>query len=238
MATALSIKNLRVSYGAVEAVKGIDIEVPEGKVVSLLGANGAGKSSTLLAVTGIVPVGGGSISLFGRDITNMDAEKIAGMGIALCPEGRLIFPDLTVEENLKAGAFTLKGKANVKKRFELCYSLFPRLAERVRQLSYTLSGGELQMLAIARALMSDPKVLMLDEPSLGLAPLIVRDIFNIIKGIRDEGTTVVIVEQNALQTLKIADYAYVLKVGQVIAQNKASDLLADSNLVEAYLGGQ
>lgn len=237
MATALSIKGLRVSYGAIEAVKGIDIEVPEGRVVSLLGANGAGKSSTLLAVAGLAPVVGGTVSLFGKSITGLEAEKVAGMGIALCPEGRMIFPDLTVEENLRAGAFTLKGRDKTKQRFDLCYALFPRLSERKHQISYTLSGGELQMLAIARALMSDPRVLMLDEPSLGLAPLIVRDIFEIIKTIRDEGTTVVIVEQNALQTLKIADYAYVLKVGQVVAEGPASSLLEDSNLVEAYLGG-
>lgn len=234
---ALSIQGLKVRYGAIEAVKGIDIEVYEGSVVALLGANGAGKTSTLRTVSGLTTAAEGSIQFYGKDITNMDAEKIAQLGIAQSPEGRQIFGDLTVEENLKVGAFTVKDKKIVQKGFERCYRYFPRLAERKRQMAYTLSGGELQMLAIARALMSDPKILLLDEPSLGLAPLVVRDIFEIIKEIKKEGTTVVIVEQNALQTLKIADFGYVLEVGEISMSGQAGVLIRDPKLVEAYLGG-
>ncbi|MDR1875621.1 MAG: ABC transporter ATP-binding protein, partial [Synergistaceae bacterium] len=219
---ALSIKNLKVRYGAIEAVKGIDIDVPEGQVVAILGANGAGKTSTLRTVSGLEPAAAGRIVCFGRDITNMDAEKIAGLGVAQSPEGRQIFGDLTVEENLKVGAFTLRDKRVISDCFERCYHYFPRLKERKSQMSYTLSGGELQMLAIARAIMANPKVMLLDEPSLGLAPLVVRDIFAIIGAIRKEGVTVVIVEQNALQTLKIADYGYVLEVGEIHVHGPAS----------------
>ena len=234
---ALSIKGLKVEYGAVKAVKGIDIVVPEGSVIALLGSNGAGKTSTLRTVSGLAMAAEGTIEYYGQDITNMDTEKIAKLGIAQSPEGRQIFGDLTVEENLKIGAFTVKDKATIRQGFERCYRYFPRLAERKKQLSYTLSGGELQMLAIARALMSNPKVLLLDEPSLGLAPLVVRDIFEIVKEIKKEGTTVVIVEQNALQTLKIADYGYVLGVGEITMEGPADVLIKDPKLVEAYLGG-
>ena len=234
---ALSIEGLKVRYGAIEAVKGINIEVPEGSVVALLGANGAGKTSTLRTVSGLTQAAEGKITYYGKDITNMDTEKIAKLGMAQSPEGRQIFGDLTVEENLKAGAFTVKSRAVLKKCYERVYRYFPRLQERKTQMANTLSGGELQMLAIARALMSNPKVLLLDEPSLGLAPLVVRDIFEIIKEIRKEGTTVVIVEQNALQTLKIADYGYVLEVGEISMEGPASQLIRDPKLVEAYLGG-
>ena len=234
---ALSIEGLKVRYGAIEAVKGINIEVPEGSVVALLGANGAGKTSTLRTISGLTEAAEGKITYYGKDITNMDTEKIAKLGMAQSPEGRQIFGDLTVEENLKAGAFTVKDRKVLKKCYERCYRYFPRLAERKSQMANTLSGGELQMLAIARALMSNPKVLLLDEPSLGLAPLVVRDIFEIIKEIRKEGTTVVIVEQNALQTLKIADYGYVLEVGEISMEGPASELIRDPKLVEAYLGG-
>lgn len=234
---ALSIHGLKVNYGAIQAVKGIDIEVPEGSVVALLGSNGAGKTSTLRTISGLTPASAGKIQYYGQDITNMDTEKIARLGIAQSPEGRQIFGDLTVEENLKVGAFTVKDRKIIQQGFERCYRYFPRLAERKRQMAYTLSGGELQMLAIARAIMSDPKVLLLDEPSLGLAPLVVRDIFTIINEIKKEGTTVVIVEQNALQTLKIADYGYVLEVGQISMSGPASTLIKDPKLVEAYLGG-
>ena len=234
---ALSIEGLKVRYGAIEAVKGINIEVPEGSVVALLGANGAGKTSTLRTISGLTEAAEGKISYYGKDITNMDTEKIAKLGMAQSPEGRQIFGDLTVEENLKAGAFTVKDRKVLKKCYERCYRYFPRLEERKSQMANTLSGGELQMLAIARALMSNPKVLLLDEPSLGLAPLVVRDIFEIIKEIRKEGTTVVIVEQNALQTLKIADYGYVLEVGEISMEGPASELIRDPKLVEAYLGG-
>ena len=234
---ALSIEGLKVRYGAIEAVKGINIEVPEGSVVALLGANGAGKTSTLRTISGLTEAAEGKITYYGKDITNMDTEKIAKLGMAQSPEGRQIFGDLTVEENLKAGAFTVKDRKVLKKCYERCYRYFPRLEERKTQMANTLSGGELQMLAIARALMSNPKVLLLDEPSLGLAPLVVRDIFEIIKEIRKEGTTVVIVEQNALQTLKIADYGYVLEVGEISMEGPASELIRDPKLVEAYLGG-
>ena len=237
MSNALSIKGLKVRYGAIDAVKGIDIEVPEGRVVALLGANGAGKTSTLRTISGLTTAAEGTIEFYGKDITHMDTEKIAQLGIAQSPEGRQIFGDLTVEENLKVGAFTVKDRKIVQRGFERCYRYFPRLAERKRQMAYTLSGGELQMLAIARALMSNPKILLLDEPSLGLAPLVVRDIFQIIKDIKEEGTTVVIVEQNALQTLKIADFGYVLEVGQISMSGKADVLIRDPKLVEAYLGG-
>ena len=234
---ALTIQNLVVNYGAIQAVKGVDIVVPEGGVVALLCANGAGKTSTLRSISGLVPAAGGSVSFYGRDITGMDAEKIAALGIAHSPEGRQIFGDLTVEENLRVGAYTVK-RAKMQDGFARCYKYFPRLEERKKQISYTLSGGELQMLAIARALMANPRLLLLDEPSLGLAPLVVRDIFKIIADIKQEGTTVLIVEQNALQTLKIADYAYVLEVGEINIHGPAAELINDERLVEAYLGGR
>lgn len=235
MATALSVRNLKVQYGAIEAVKGINLEVPEGSVIALLGANGAGKTSTLRTISGLVPAAEGTVSYYGQDITNKDAEKVAALHIAQSPEGRQIFGDLTVEENLRIGAYTVN-RRTMQQGFERCYRYFPRLAERKKQISYTLSGGELQMLAIARALMASPKLLLLDEPSLGLAPLIVRDIFSIISEIKQEGTTVLIVEQNALQTLKIADYAYVMEVGAVTIEGPANELIQDNRLVEAYLG--
>ncbi|MFP3155118.1 ABC transporter ATP-binding protein [Lachnospiraceae bacterium ZAX-1] len=233
---ALSINGMKIRYGGIQAIKGIDIEVPEGKVVALLGANGAGKTSTLRAISGLVSMADGHITAFGRDITGMAVEKIAALGIVQSPEGRQIFGDLTVEENLKVGAYTIKDRKMVQTGFERCYRYFPRLLERKKQMSNTLSGGELQMLAIARALMANPKILLLDEPSLGLAPLIVRDIFSIISEIKKEGITVVIVEQNALQTLKIADYGYVLEIGEINIHGPAKELLQDTRLVEAYLG--
>ncbi|GHV26190.1 ABC transporter ATP-binding protein [Clostridia bacterium] len=234
---ALSIKNLSVKYGAIEAVKGIDIEVPAGSIVALLGANGAGKTSVLRAISGLSPVASGTILYFGKNITRFDTEKTAKIGIAHSPEGRQIFGDLTVEENLLIGAYTINDKKVAAENVKRCQRVFPRLAERMKQLAYTLSGGELQMLAIARALMMHPRLLLLDEPSLGLAPLIVRDIFETLGELRSEGITVLIVEQNALQTLKIADYGYVLELGTIRAQGRASELLQDSTLVEAYLGG-
>ncbi len=233
---ALTITNLSVRYGAIEAVNKVNMVVPEGSVVALLGANGAGKTSTLRTISGLVPAAGGKIQFYGQDITNMPAEKIASLGIAQSPEGRQIFGDLTVEENLRVGAYTVS-KARMEEGFARCYKYFPRLEERKKQISYTLSGGELQMLAIARALMASPKLLLLDEPSLGLAPLIVQDIFRIIAEVKAEQTTVLLVEQNALQTLKIADYAYVLEVGSINMEGKSSDLIHDDRLIEAYLGG-
>jgi branched-chain amino acid transport system ATP-binding protein len=237
MANALEIRDLHVSYGAIEAIKGVDIIVPEGSVVALLGANGAGKTTTLKKISGVVGATQGSIKLFGEDITRKKADKIAKDGIIQSPEGRQLFLDLTVDENLKIGAFTVKDSKKIKAARERVFKYFPVLKERINQVSQTLSGGEQQMLAIGRALMASPKLLLLDEPSLGLAPLIVADIFKIIKEIRKEGTTVLIVEQNALQTLKIADYAYVLETGIVSMEGKASDLINDPALVAAYLGG-
>ncbi len=234
--SALTIKGLIVRYGAVEALKGIDIEVKEGEIVALLGANGAGKTSTLRTISGLVEATGGSIHLYDKDISGIDAEKIAAQGISQSPEGRAVFKAFTVEENLKVGAFTLTNKAQIQKNFERVYKYFPVLKERKYQVASTLSGGEQQMLAIARALMSSPKVLLLDEPSLGLAPLIVQDIMRIVKEIKKEGTTVVIVEQNAAQTLKIADYAYLLELGQIKTHGPAEQLRNDPKLIEAYLG--
>lgn len=236
--TILSVQGLRVRYGPIEALKGINIDVEEGSVVALLGANGAGKTTTLQTISGLVSAADGKIIYEGKDITNMEPEKIASMGIAQSPEGRQIFPDLTVLENLQVGAFTVKDRKVINAAYERVYRHFPLLKERGKQLAGTLSGGELQMLAIARALMSNPKVLLLDEPSLGLAPLIVQDIFKIIGEIKKEGTTVVIVEQNALQTLKIADFGYVLEIGEINISGKADVLIKDQRLVEAYLGTQ
>lgn len=233
---ALSIKGLKVRYGAIEALKGIDIQVREGEVVALLGANGAGKTTTLRKISGLIQAAEGSILFYDQDITRMEPEKIAKLGIAQSPEGRQVFRDLTVEENLKTGAFTVKDSKQAARNFERVYRYFPVLKERKSQIASTLSGGEQQMLAIARALMSSPKILLLDEPSLGLAPLIVQDIMNIVKEIKNEGTTVVIVEQNAAQTLKIADYAYVLELGTINTQGKAEVLRSDPKLIEAYLG--
>lgn len=233
---ALNIENLKVSYGSIQALRGISITVPKGKIVALLGANGAGKTTTLKTISGIVGSEGGSIKFFDKDITKMAADKITSLGIMQSPEGRQIFYELTVEENLRTGAFTLRSKEEIKKNLERVYRYFPRLKEREKQIAGTLSGGEQQMLAIGRALMCSPKLLLLDEPSLGLAPLIVRDIFKIVKEINDEGTTVLIIEQNALQTLKIADYAYVLELGEINIHGKASELIKDKKLIEAYLG--
>lgn len=233
---ALEIRGLKVKYGAIEALKGIDMIVREGEVVALLGANGAGKTTTLRKISGLIEASEGVILFYNKDITSMEPEKIAALGIAQSPEGRQVFRDLTVEENLRAGAFTIKKSDELAKNFERVYRYFPVLKERKSQVASTLSGGEQQMLAIARALMSSPKILLLDEPSLGLAPLIVQDIMNIVKEIKKEGTTVIIVEQNAAQTLKIADYAYVLELGTINTHGKAEDLRNDPKLIEAYLG--
>ena len=232
----LNIRGLKVNYGSIEALKGIDITVKEGQIVALLGANGAGKTTTLRKISGILDATEGQIEFFGRDITKMAANKIASLGIIQSPEGRQVFRDLTVEENLLTGAYTVKDKKTIQKNFERVYRYFPVLKERKNQIASTLSGGEQQMLAIGRALMGSPKLLLLDEPSLGLAPLIVKGIFEIIKEIREDGTTVLIVEQNALQTLKIADYAYVLETGRIRMEGNARELSQDPKLIEAYLG--
>ncbi len=234
--TALSVKNLVVRYGAIEALKGIDLEVKEGEIVALLGANGAGKTTTLRTLSGLIESAEGSIVYYDMEISKTEPEKIAAMGIAQSPEGRQVFRDFTVEENLKIGSFTLNDKKQIQKNFETVYRYFPVLEERKNQVSSTLSGGEQQMLAIARALMSSPKILLLDEPSLGLAPLIVQGIMSIVEEIKAAGTTVIIVEQNAAQTLKIADYAYVLELGQIKMHGEAEKLKNDPQLIEAYLG--
>ena len=233
----LEVRNLQVSYGPIQAVRGIDLDVEKGQIVALLGANGAGKTTTLRTISGVIKPSGGTITLEGKPLSKR-ACKVAREGISMSPEGRLIFYGLTVEENLKAGAYIQKNKARVQENMQRVYQMFPVLGQRKKQQANTLSGGEQQMLAIGRALMSDPEVLLLDEPSLGLAPLVIQDIFKALQEIRAAGTTILIVEQNALQTLKIADYAYVLELGQISMHGPASELIHDSRLVEAYLGGK
>ena len=230
----LSIRNLKVNYGGIEAVKGISFDVPEGSLVTLIGANGAGKSSTLRAIVGLVKPADGKIIFRGDDITNHDTNNIVSRGITLVPEGRRIFPDLTVLENLKVGAYLRKD--DIEGDIQWVYDLFPRLRERSWQAGGTLSGGEQQMLAVARALMCKPKVLMMDEPSLGLAPLVVKDIFGIIRQINDQGVTVLLIEQNANMALKIADYAYVLETGSIGLSGTGRELLENDAVKKAYLG--
>jgi len=232
----LQIENLIVDYGYIRAIKGINMEVTEGNIVAILGANGAGKSTIIRTISGIVKASGGNIAFCGSDITNKETYKIAKKGIFQSPEGRMILNGLTVEENLRVGAYSIKSKEQVNKNLEEVFSYFPVLKERRKQQASTLSGGEQQMLAIGRALMSKPKLLLLDEPSLGLAPLIIREIFSILKRIKEEGTTILIVEQNAYQTLKIADYAYVLELGNIKTEGRGKDLLNDESLFAAYLG--
>jgi len=236
MKTLLEIQGLSVSYGAIEALRAVNISVPEGSIVAVLGSNGGGKSTLLKKISGLIPAVSGSVLFDGEDITRLSPEKVTRKGIVQAPEGRQIFGELTVLENLQIGAFTVKDKAKREANLGKVYDYFPVLRERAGQVSATLSGGEQQMLAIGRALMSSPRLLILDEPSLGLAPLIVRDIFRIVTEFRDEGTTVLIVEQNALQTLRISDYAYVLQVGNVVNEGPAAQLREDPALVEAYLG--
>ena len=233
----LEVRNLQVNYGPIQAIRGIDLDVEEGKIVALLGANGAGKTTTLRAISGVLKPSGGTITLGGEPLGKR-ACKVARQGISMSPEGRLIFYGLTVEENLKAGAYTQKDKARVLENMKRVYTMFPVLEQRRKQQASTLSGGEQQMLAIGRALMADPKVLLLDEPSLGLAPLIIEDIFRVLQELREEGSTILIVEQNALMTLEIADYAYVLELGQISMKGPASELIHDDRLIEAYLGGK
>jgi branched-chain amino acid transport system ATP-binding protein len=230
----LKIEDLRINYGGIEAVKGISFDVPQGKIVTLIGANGAGKSSTLRSIAGIVKPSGGKIRLNGEDITGKAPNYIVSKGITLVPEGRRIFPDLTVAENLRVGAYLRKD--DLTQDMERVYTLFPRLKEREWQAGGTLSGGEQQMLAVARALMSRPKLIMMDEPSLGLAPLVVRGIFDIIKTINAEGTTVLLIEQNANMALKIADWGFVLETGRITKQGTGAELLNDASVKEAYLG--
>ena len=228
------LKDLKVNYGGIEAVRGISFSVPEGRIVTLIGANGAGKSTTLRTIAGLEKAHSGSISFDGDDITDKDPSYIVSKGITLVPEGRRIFPDLTVLENLKIGAYLRND--NIGNDLNLVYKLFPRLKERSWQLGGTLSGGEQQMLAVGRALMSRPKLMMMDEPSLGLAPIVVKDIFRIIKEINNEGVTILLIEQNANMALQIADMAYVMETGAITLSGKGKDLLLNENVKKAYLG--
>ena len=232
----LKIENLFVSYGGIQALRGISLEVPDGKIVTLIGANGAGKSTTLRTITGLVKASSGSIQWNGEELLGKSIDKIVGSGIAMSPEGRRVFADMSVVENLRIGAYLRKDKAGVEEDIQWVYGLFPRLEERSWQLAGTLSGGEQQMLAVGRALMSRPKLMMLDEPSLGLAPLVVQDIFSIIREINRQGVTVLLIEQNANMALKIADLAYVLETGNITMSGTGAELLADERVREAYLG--
>ena len=230
----LTIKDLRVNYGGIEAVKGISFDVPEKSIVTLIGANGAGKSTTLRSITGLVKASGGSIQFDGAELLGMDTTDIVAKGITLVPEGRRVFPDMTVIENIKIGAYLRSD--SLEDDINWVYDLFPRLKERCWQLAGTLSGGEQQMLAVARALMSHPKLMMMDEPSLGLAPLIVQDIFSIIKEINKQGVTILLIEQNANMALRIADQGYVLETGRIALTGTGRELLADESVKAAYLG--
>ena len=234
----LSIKDLRVRYGGIEALRGISLDVPDGKIVTLIGANGAGKSTTLRTIVNLVKSAGGTITFDNKDITGIKTQEIVKLGITLVPEGRRVFPDLTVLENLKIGAYLRTDKKSIAADIDYVFTLFPRLKEREWQLAGTLSGGEQQMLSVGRALTSKPKVLMMDEPSLGLAPLVVRDIFAIIKRVNDDGITVLLIEQNANAALKIADYGYVLETGVIGLEGTGEKLLSNDRVRELYLGVQ
>lgn len=232
----LAIRNLNVHYGGIHALRGIDIDVPDGKIISLIGANGAGKSTTLKSVMGLVPKSDGHVYWDDTEITSLKTKDIVGEGIILCPEGRRIFPDLTVDENIAAGAYLRKDKAEIARDRDWVYELFPRIAGRTWQLGATLSGGEQQMLAVARALMSKPKLLMLDEPSLGLAPLVIKDIFACIQKIKEDGVNILLIEQNAKAALDISDYAYVMETGVITMAGPGKALLVDERVQQAYLG--
>ena len=230
----LKIENLIVNYGGIEAVKGISLEVPDGSIITLVGANGAGKSTTLRSIVGLVKARSGSITLDGEELLGQATTDIVSKGITLVPEGRHVFPDMTVLENLKIGAYLRKDKLG--DDIERVYNMFPRLKERSWQAAGTLSGGEQQMLAVGRALMSKPKIIMMDEPSLGLAPIIVQGIFDIIQQINKEGTTVLLIEQNANMALKVADYGYVMETGRISLTGTGAELLANEQVKELYLG--
>lgn len=233
----LELRDLHVSYGNVEALHGIDMHVEEGEIVTILGANGAGKTTTLMSISGLVRPSAGAIFFKGQDLTRLQGHQIPPLGITQSPEGRRVFATLTVLENLKLGAFTLKDKQIIQKNLQWTFELFPRLEERKDQLAGTLSGGEQQMLSIGRALMSNPEVLLLDEPSLGLAPILVRSIFDTIRSINKTGVTIVLVEQNARAALKLATRGYVLEVGRVAMADDAKALLSNPDVQNAYLGG-
>jgi len=232
----LKVENLHVSYGEIKALKGISFSINEGEIVTLIGANGAGKTTTLQTISGIIKAQQGSIIFQGKNITNLDSSKLVEMGIIQIPEGRRIFPKMTVKENLEMGAYQRKDTANFKNDYEMVFNYFPILKERINQLGGTLSGGEQQMLAVARGLMAKPKLLLLDEPSLGLAPLIVKKIFEIIKKINDQGTTLLLVEQNAYQALQIADRGYVIETGTIALSGPAAEIMNNDHVRKAYLG--
>ena len=235
-ASMLKVKDLKVNYGGIEALKGISFDVEQGQIVTLIGANGAGKSTTLRAISGLVKTASGAINFMGRDIIPFNAQQVVAEGIAMVPEGRRVFDNLTVKENLKIGAYLRKDKDEIESGIEDIYQRFPRLKEREWQLAGTLSGGEQQMLAVGRAMMARPKLLMMDEPSLGLAPLVVRDIFAIIRELKSEGITILLIEQNANAALRCADQAYVLETGRITMQGTGEALLADQRVRDAYLG--
>ncbi len=232
----LEIKDIEVFYGMIQAIKGVSFEVNEGEVIALIGANGAGKTTILHTITGLLSPKKGSIIFEGQDITKIPAHKIVSLGIAHVPEGRRVFAELTVYENLKMGAYTRKDKTEIEQTLDMVYKRFPRLEERKNQLAGTLSGGEQQMLAMGRALMSHPKIIVMDEPSMGLSPILVNQIFDIIEEVSKSGTTVLLVEQNAKKALSIADRAYVLETGKIVLDGDAKELLNDDSIKKAYLG--
>ena len=232
----LEVKDLEVYYGVIQALKGISFEVNEGEVIALIGANGAGKTTILHTITGLIESKAGSVQFEGKDITKMPGHKIVTLGMAHVPEGRRVFADLSVYENLKLGAYTRTDKAEIAESLEMVYKRFPRLKERKNQLAGTLSGGEQQMLAMGRALMSKPKIILMDEPSMGLSPLFVNEIFDIIREVSEAGTTVLLVEQNAKKALSIADRAYVLETGKIVLSGDANELMNDESVKKAYLG--
>ena len=238
----LKVENLAVNYGAIRALRGISFEVCEGEIITLIGANGAGKSTTLCAISNIIKKNSGAVTFGGTDISAMPPDRIVGAGLVQVPEGRRIFANLTVRENLEMGAYTRRaatpGERQVIRRdMEKVFDIFPRLKERIRQIAGTLSGGEQQMLAMGRSLMASPKLLLLDEPSMGLAPILVDEIFSVIKGINQEGTTVLLVEQNAYKALALASRAYILETGEIVKSGLAADLMQDEAVKAAYLGG-
>ncbi len=233
----LEVKDLSVNYGVIRALKGVSFEVNEGEIVTLIGANGAGKTTTMQSVIGLIPSAGGTVIYDGHDITKMPCHKIVHLGMSQVPEGRRIFQELTVYENLVMGAYSIKNNASFKEDIEKIYTRFPRLAERKNQIAGTLSGGEQQMLAMGRALMSHPKLLMLDEPSMGLSPILVDQVFEIIKDINKDGTTILLVEQNAGKSLAISDRAYVLETGSIVLSGTGTELSSSEDVKKAYLGG-
>ena len=232
----LEIKDLNVFYGAIHALKGISLTVEEGELVSLIGANGAGKTTTLHTISGLLPAASGSVTMDGKDLQKVAPNKIIGMGLAHVPEGRHVFARMTVEENLRMGAYIIKDQKKISENLENVYSHFPRLKERSRQLAGTLSGGEQQMLATGRALMTNPRIVLMDEPSMGLSPLLVKEIFSIIQELHESGITILLVEQNAKMALAVADRAYVLETGCISMSGKASALAEDDRVRKAYLG--